>query len=306
MVKSNFVLLVFLFFGMFADSFAQEPRIFKVEDFDLKGNVKSCLVVTNYGKEEYEFDTDGRLIKSVTRFSDYDYDVTYYKFENGRLIEKRMENYRDGGFEPSTSFGNFYTVDRMDPLLVTEKIFTYDKDFLDSYQYSYDSEGKLIGILRSGTDGEDETKIEYSGNGKNQQQTYSSNGVVQKTFKVAYGQDAMARTEYSEQYLDGILNTATEKVYGENSKLISETKSVFDTSTKRLVPQETKTYEYDENGMLNQLITKNGNIESTQEYIYQYDGEESGNWIKEIITPDNLYTTRRIKYYPEKEVVDEE
>ena len=34
-----------------------------------------------------------------------------------------------------------------------------------------------------------------------------------------------------------------------------------------------------------------------KEYIYQYDMAENGNWIKQIVIPDNTYTTRKITYY---------
>lgn len=303
MTKNYLFVLLFLFSGFFFGMLSQEPRIFKVEDFDLQGNVKSCLVVTNYGKEEYDFDAEGRLTKSVTRFSDTDYDVTRYKFEKEELIERRMENYRDGKFEPSTSFGSFYEIEQLEPRIVIEKIFSYDKEFLDSYRYTYDSQDKLIKIVHSGNEGEDETEIEYSGKGENVEQTFSINGVVQKTVKVSYGADGKSRTELNVQYLDGIRTAAIEKVFNAELKLVSETKSNFDKKTKKFVPQEIKNYFYDEKGMLNKLVTKEGDVERVQEYIYQYDNEETGNWVKEIITPDNLYTTRRIKYYPTEEVV---
>ncbi|MBT8313063.1 MAG: hypothetical protein KJP26_01270, partial [Maribacter sp.] len=74
---------------------SQEIRIFTTADFDLKGPVKTCLVSTKYGKETYDFDKEGKLTKSVTRYNDTDYDVTYYKYEGNELIEKRFENYRN-------------------------------------------------------------------------------------------------------------------------------------------------------------------------------------------------------------------
>ena len=52
---------------------------------------------------------NGLLTKSVTRYNDTDYDVTYYKYAEGeRSIEKRSETYRDNKFDPSTSIANFY------------------------------------------------------------------------------------------------------------------------------------------------------------------------------------------------------
>lgn len=44
-------LLVFFFGLMFSASLqAQEIKVFRLGDFDLRGPVKSCLVVTDYGK----------------------------------------------------------------------------------------------------------------------------------------------------------------------------------------------------------------------------------------------------------------
>ena len=306
MVRNYFFTLFFLCSGMSFGMFSQEPQIFKLEDFDLKGNVKSCLVVTNYGKEEYDFDEEGRLTKSVTRFSDADYDATHYKFEAGELIEKRMENYRDGRFEPSTSFANFYTIDQIEPRIVTEKIFSYDKEFLDSYQYNYDSEGKLIKIAHSSTDGEDETLIENTGEGRYRQQTYFMNDVIQKTITTTFDEEGVNKKVLSTQYLDGVRASATEKVYDKNLKLVSETQMSVKEKTKKFIPQEKKNYFYDDTGMLTKLVTMRKNVESVQNYIYQYDNEETGNWVKEIITPDNLYTTRRIKYYLAEKVVEKE
>lgn len=307
MAKNYIFVLLFVFSGMFFELFAQEPQIFKVEDFDLKGNVKSCLVVTNYGKEEYEFDEEGLLTKSVTRFSDTDYDVTHYKFsEDGELTEKRLENYRDGEFEASTSFGNFYSVDQAEPRIVTEKIFSYDEQFLDSYQYHYDADGKLIKMVHSGTDGEDETQIEHTGEGRYQQQTYFMNDVIQKAITTTYDEEGINKTVLNTRYQDGVKTSATEKVFDKDLKLLSETEMSVEEKTKKFVQQEMKTYFYDDKGMLNKLITKEGEVKTVQEYIYQYDNEATGNWVKEIITPDNLYTTRRIKYYPKEEVVKQE
>src|SRR5690606_25539562 len=75
---------------------AQEIKIFTRGDFDLKGEVKSCLVITNYGKEEYDFSPDGLLTKSVTRYNDTDSDISSYKYKNDHLTENRVENYRNG------------------------------------------------------------------------------------------------------------------------------------------------------------------------------------------------------------------
>ncbi len=306
MIRNYFFIFLFLLTGINSGLLAQESRLFEVGDFDLIGKVKSCLVVANYGKEEYEFDKEGRLTKSVTRYSDSDYDVTYYKHKEGELLEKRTENYRDGEFKPSTSFASFFTVDQMEPRKVTEKIFSYDEEFLDAHQYVYDAAGKLIRIVHSGPESEDETLISYKGDDQNSVTTFMMNEVVQKIVKTSTNETSDKRTVFTTRYLDGSPSSAVEEVFSKISKLLSENLMSYDIDLKKFITEENKIYEYDEQGMLVKLITKKDNIEEVQKYIYQYDSGDSGNWVKEIITPDNLYTTRRIKYYPKEEVVKQE
>src|SRR5690606_517432 len=97
--NSTFIYMFWLFESLVSHGLsAQEIKIFSIGDFDLKGAVKSCLVITDYGKEEYDFNEDGLLTKAVTRYSDSDYDITLYKLNGKELSEKRVENYRDGSF----------------------------------------------------------------------------------------------------------------------------------------------------------------------------------------------------------------
>lgn len=306
MVKNYFFTILFFLSGLPFNLFGQEPQIFKVEDFDLKGNVKSCLVVTNYGKEEYEFDEEGRLTKSVTRFSDSDYDITYYIHKEGKLLEKRTENYRDGEFEPSTSFASFFTVDQIEPRKVTEKIFSYNEEFLDAHQYVYNAAGKLIGIIRSGPKSEDETVISYKEGDKNSVTTFTMNEVIQKTIKISTDETSGRRTVFTTQYLNGAPSSAAEEIFSKTSKLLSKNLMGYDADLKKFTTDENKVHEYNEQGMLVKLTTKKDKREEVQEYIYQYDSGDSGNWVKEIITPDNLYTTRRITYHSKEEVVKQE
>lgn len=306
MVKNYFFTILFFLSALLFKLIAQEPQLFEISDFDLIGKVKSCLVVTNYGKEEYEFDQEGRLTKSVTRFSDSDYDVTYYKVKEGELLEKRTENYRDDEFEPSTSFASFFTVDQTKPRKVTEKIYTYEEQFLDARQYVYDTAGKLIRIIHSGTESEDETVISYKGDDNNSVTTFTMNDVIQKTVKNTTDEISGERTVLTTQYLDGSASSAAEEVFSRTSKLLSENLMAYNANSKKFVLEEKKTYEYNEQGMLIKLTTEKDKIEEVKEYIYQYDSGDSGNWVKQIITPDNLYTTRKIKYYPQEKIAEKE
>ena len=293
-------LLVLPIFGIVSSAQSQEIKIFTMADFDLKGPVKSCLVSTKYGKEEYDFNKEGKLTKSVTRYNDEDYDVTYYKFQLGELVEKRFENYRNNIFDGSTSYANFYVIDTIPVRKVTEKIITYNKEFLDRYEYLYNADGILVKIIRTNNDGNDETLIEYTDYKGEQTQTNSLNGTILKSVRNSTKKaknKSEQRLVLTKKFLEGEPHTALEEIFDSEGKLISETKFVQDPKKKQFAPNEVISYEYDEKGMLVKSVSKSGKITDVKEFIYQFDKGEKGNWIKEIITPENAYITRKISYY---------
>ncbi|MET7029363.1 hypothetical protein [Sediminicola luteus] len=280
--------------------YSQEINIFKYTDFDLKGPVKTCLVITDYGKEEFEFNEAGLLTKAITRYNDDDYDITIYKYAKEELKEKRFENYRDGVFDRNTSIANIYTIDTTANKKITEKIVSYNKEFLDQYEYYYDKDDQLVKITRTSTDGIDETLVEYSSAKGEQTASYFLNSVLLKTVRVKETKSNTNTTRKNKlvtDFLDGEPNTAKEEIFNAKNKLISETKMVFDKKANKLLPMETKTYTYNEAGMLLELRTKIGQGVSLKKYVYQFDNTKSGNWVKQIITPDNTYITRKIKYF---------
>lgn len=305
-------LLLMAFVSMPWMCLSQEIKIFTTEDFDLKGPVKSCLVSTKYGKEAYDFNKEGKLTKSMTRYNDEDYDVTYYKYEQGELVEKRFENYRNNIFDSRTSYANFYVIDTVPVRKVTEKIISYDKEFLDRYEYLYNADGILVKIIRTNNDGNDETLIEYTDYKGEQTQTNSLNGTILKSvrYSTKVGKNKTdLRVVLTKFFLEGEPNTALEEIYDNEGKLILETKFSQDPTKKQFVPNEVVSYEYDDRGMLIKTETKRGKLTDVKEFIYQYDNGETGNWIKEIITPENTYRTRKITYYqlavPEKKMEED-
>lgn len=283
---------------------AQEIKVFTVQDFDLKGPVKSCLVSTDYGKEEYDFNEDGFLIKAVTRYSDTDYDITLYKLNGSELLEKRVENYRDGEFVKNTSIANLYTLDSIDGNKITEKIISYNKEFLDQYEYFFGDDGKISTIKRINDSGIDETAIKYEVYKGEFTETYYLNDIVFKsirTSKVKGKDNTVHKLILTKEFLNEQPQIALEQTYNSNNKLISKKKFTYDSNQKTFISSESNIYTYNAQGMLTSLKTTNKNSTMVQEYIYQYDSHESGNWIKQIITPDNTYKTRKIKYYPRQE-----
>lgn len=306
MVKNYAVLVLIVLFIFPLGMTAQEIQIFRVEDFDLKGNVKSCLVSTKYGKEEYDFNEEGLLSKSVTRYNDADYDITYYKYSKGMLLEKRLENYRDNAFDNSTSIASFYTIDSLLNLKITEKIISYNKEFLDQYEYFYKNDS-IFKVVHTNDSGIDETFISYTDIKGEQTQVYTLNGVVQKTVRtsVKKQQDSIvSRNVLTKKFLDGLANSALEENFDGEDKLMSSTNFFRSLKTRKLTIEETRKFSYDEDGFRSKNNIQAGKIAEIKEYIYQFD--ENGNWIKEIITPDNAYKTRKIDYYEMAEEVKEE
>ena len=302
-------LLIMILLGCAHLGRSQEIRIFNLADFDLKGPVKSCLVSTKYGKESYDFDKEGKLTKSVTRYNDADYDVTYYKYRGEELIERRFENYRNNIFESGTSYANFYEIDTIPVRKVTEKIISYDKEFLDRYEYIYNADNILVKIIRTNNDGNDETLIEYTDYKGEQTQTNSLNGTLLKSVRKSskIGKDKKSQeVVLTKKFLEGEPSSAKEQVFAANGKLHAETNFIYDLTKKQFVPQEVNTYEYNEKGMLVKSISKSGKKVNVKEFIYQFDNGDEGNWIKEIVTPENSYTTRKIVYYEVPEEATEQ
>ncbi len=280
--------------------YAQETKIFTTADYDLEGNVKSCLVLTNYGKEEFEFRQDGKLSKAVTRFSDKDYSITYYKYKNDFLTERRDEVYRDGTFDAKTSMAHFFETDTLSGKKIIEQILNYHKDFVDRYEYYYDQAGRLIRIVRSSPEGVDETRIEYSEQKGEITTSYFLNEVLLKSIRESV-RTSKDNTEQqvvlTKEYIKGLPDKALEAVYNSSGKLQTEIYFEYSTAEKTFIPAKKIIYEYGDKAMLINVTTQEGGKTEARNYLFQFDSK--GNWIKQIITPDNAYTTRRIEYYPE-------
>ena len=67
---------------------------------------------------------------------------------------------------------------------------------------------------------------------------------------------------------------------------------------KSFVPVRETSYEYGENNRLSRVLVKAEGQTRIQNYVFQSD--PNGNWIKQIVTPENAYTTRKIEYYPKE------
>ncbi|WP_298503325.1 hypothetical protein [uncultured Maribacter sp.] len=299
-MKSNCMYLCLLLtFGGCFNFQAQEIKIFTLHDFDLIDSVKTNLVVTKYGKEEYNFNPDGRLAKSKTKYNDTDYSITYYKYDGPYLIEKRFENYRENTFDANTSIANFYTIDSISNKKITEKIISYTKEFLEQYEYVYNEENVLQKIIRTNDNGIDKTDITYDHYKGEDTKTYLLNGEILKSIRTSNGKgkNKGLKIVLTKTYLKGKPVSAVEEVCDMEGGLISETTFEHSTQSKQFEVQQVKRFYYDEKNILSKTETTIGKETITKSYIYQFDNGETGNWVKEIVTPDNTYTTREISYY---------
>ena len=218
-----------------------------MEDFDLKGNVKSCLVITDYGKELFEFNPEGILTKTVTQYNDSDQDITYYKYSSeGELIEKRMESYKNKVLDEATSMANFYTIDTVPQRKVLEKIISYDKEFLEQQEYIFDDEGKLIKIITSNAEGVDETTCEYVPYKNELTKSIFSNGVLERSMRTSEQKSSKGTRQIvlTKEYVDGEPNAAQEQILDYEGKLASEEFFSYDVSKKKFVTDKKMIYSY--------------------------------------------------------------
>lgn len=293
-------LLVSTFVLQPASIFPQEPKIFTRSDFDLSGPVKTCRVITDYGKEDFEFNSEGLLTKSVTRYDENNYDISYYKYESDQLVERRDERYQDGVFDENTSMAHFYSYDTVPKLRISEKILSYNKQFQEQYDYHYEKDGELVKIVRSHADGVDETQVEYTTFKNETTVSYMLNGLLQKTVRTSSKKQkdgSEVQVVLTKYFLEGIPEKATEQILNSKGLLISELEFAYRSSEKSFVPLAKKEYIYDRQDQLESVTSTIGSLKDIKEYLYQFDNSEDGNWVKKIITPDNSYTTRIIEYY---------
>lgn len=285
-------------------AYTQEPEIFRRDDFDLKGQVKTCLLITTYGQEEFEFNESGFLTKLTTRFTENDYSVTYYKFRDTLLSERRDENYIQGQLDEATSIAHIYALDTVAGRKISERIFSYQKEFLDQYEYYFDDTGKLIRVVRSNEEGVDETDISYAVYKDEETVTYMVNGVIHKSVRTSYKNKGTAEEQYiilKKEFLSGEPMKAFEEIKGNKGQLRSLKEFAFDLKKGEFGIVQQTDYEYDDEGNLNRETTFLGRAKSVKNYIYQFDGNNPKNWIKQIVTPDNTYNTRRITYFDSEE-----
>jgi len=298
--------LVFVFLPLLMRA---QPEVFTRSDFELRGPVQSSTVITDYGEERFEFDREGKLLKTLTRFSDTDYDITYYRYKQGALTERRDEVYRDGTFDKSTSFARFYQRDTTAGKL-TETITSYDQQMKEQLTYSYDSIGRVQKIVRIGQEGIDETRVEYSELKGEQTAEYFLNGQLSKSIRRSETNAAgdTTTTELVKEYFQGAPQKALEQIRDSKDRLLQETRFTYDSVKSGFRKEQTRVLTYNEDGLAGtetiSYLNSRGQVSRVAEnrFLYQKDGKTPGNWIRKVITPENSIIARRIAYFEEKPV----
>ncbi len=301
MIKKYIILILLIGF----QSFGQELKLFSANDFDLNGMVKTCTVITNYGKEVFEFDEEGYLIKSITAYNEEDQDVTIYKYGDGFLLEKRMESYKDNVLDEASSMASFYEIDSSGQKIIKEKVISYDKEFFEEQEYVFGEEDRVFKITTSHENAVDETRIEYNIFKDEITKTYFVNEVIEKSIRTSTKTIAPNQEQkivLIKEYVDGEQSKAIEKRFNAKGKLIYQELFLNDSSEDKFTSEEIHLFEYDAEGILKKEIIKKGNSVAEKEFIFQFDANK--NWVKKIITPENVYSTRKIEYYPKLEVIE--
>lgn len=282
-------------------STAQEITEFQLQDFDLRGNVKTCQVITDYGQEIFEFDALGKLVKTTTQYNEEDWDITVYKFVGDELVEKRVESYKNNEIDLSSSMVHFYTIDSTENKKVKEQIISYDKEFVEAQEYQFDDNGKLFKIIVSHENAVDETQIERTSYKNENTTTYFENGVIQKSIRESTKKHRTRgdlKVVLTKNYLDGEPHTAEENMYDQKGLLVSKENFQYDKNQAQFASYEKHFYDYNEEGIRIKETIKLGNTIASKEFIFQFDDNEEKNWVKKITTPDNTFITRRLEYYP--------
>ncbi len=287
-----------LFFLVTSFGFTQEINVFTVADFDLKGKVKTCAVSTDYGSEEYEFDQNGRLTKLVTRYSGADYEVAHYKFIKGHLSDKRQESYRNGEIDRSTSIAHLYEIDSVSNLKITEKVVNYDKKLLEVYEYQYDSLNRLSKIVNENEKGTDITLIDYQIDPTGSIITYDRNGVPIKTVFTSSPKDKDGVTvieKFTTTFLEGQRSSATAEITDPLGNVLEIIAMAYMPATSNFKALKTQVFTYDAEKVLSKISISS--VGGTENKFINFKFDLEGNWVKEIIEPENAYKTRRISYY---------
>lgn len=289
--------VVLVFFG----AHAQDIAVLSLNDFELKGPVKSCTVINNYGKEVFEFDKDGRLIRSRTEYSENDTHWVTYVYSEGYLKEKRSEHYLNGELDREQSIINLYQIDTTETgVRITEKIVSYNKAFLEQIVYKLNQEGKTVSIQKLHADSVDEISVNRSNTKSGQITEYVLNGALQKWIRERIVDDkdsGRVKEVLTREYFNEEPYLATEVRYTADGKMLSSEQFLYDDTVGKYIMEEKHEFLYNDKNLLTGEKITSPKTSTEKSFVFQYDNSSTSNWIRKIILPDNSYTSRVIEYF---------
>ena len=271
-------------------------------DFSLNGPVKKCTVLTSYGKEIYSFTKDGKLQELTSYFDDNNYQQIRYTYKDSLLIERRIELYEMGKLDPQASSINVYQSDSTG-LLQKQFIVDYNSNTLEELSYSYDSIGRLAQLKKLTKNGL--STIQYTSAtdslGHIHNTVLIDSVIRRQTDSIPLAllhKDSLTHTR-TIYYLDGIEDRAEEKKYNHKSAIVYSKNELYLLDDNQWYVQKQEEFEFNEKGQMIQKVTKEGTTSFTQKFLYQTDGTEYQNWVKQIVMPNMTYITRIIEYFEE-------
>jgi len=309
-MRQNFLLMIIL--GCLLRATGQEKPYFTTSDYDLNGQVQTCEVLNDYGREVFTFDREGRLLRTETLFPGEDRNVTTYRFEQGDLAEKRVEYISDGAVDRTQSFLYSYTTYfEEEQMRVEEDIVSYDSRFLEKRIFHYDSLGVLRKIVKFHSDALDEIRIERRQSGDTLIVEKWLNQELQQVDKTYTLQEDGALYQYhiTENVFQGEPYEAERERFNARGKRVEYRKLFYDPDTGRYQTDAVHTYSYDKRGALEKEAIQRGAAVYEKEYVFVFDSHQPPNWIRKIQMPENSFVSRKIAYFspakdPEKSEED--
>ncbi|MFM1877300.1 MAG: hypothetical protein RLZZ241_166 [Bacteroidota bacterium] len=297
----NYPFVILSFIVVVQGTYGQQPEAFTRSDFQLRGPVKQLVVKANYGQEQFEFDKLGRLTKSLTRYNETDYDISYYIFSGKILKERRDEVYRDGVCDRQVSIAHIYRRDSITNRLY-ETLSSYDRSITEQIELRFDSLQRLKNVRRAYSEGIDVMEVQHSGTKSSQTERFLSNGVLHKVIKKIAADSIRPgfRIEYTEHYREGLPVLAMKILTDARGQRQSEASFQFNPTTKGWELQQTVKFTYNADGLIasQTTLSETGKILGPViKYIYQMDGAKPSNWVRQVTTPENNIVAREIVYY---------
>lgn len=271
-------------------------------DYGLNGPVKKCTVLTSYGKELFSFTRDGKLEQLISFYDENNYQQISYTFKDSLLVERRIELYEAGQLDGEASVINIYEYDST-AILKREVIVDYKGRSQEESNYSYDTLHRLKEIKKLTKNGQLTTQMSRL---KDSLGHYITTVLIDSVIKqqtdsipalsMMYDSLINVRNVF---FLDGIKDRAETVKYDQRSNVIYLKNEFYLMDSNQWYVEKEEQFEYNEKNQMIKKITKEGTTTFTQNIVYQTDGTQYQNWVKQIVMPNMSYTTRIIEYFDE-------